>query len=399
MNKKSDQLADRTIHLQPEGAYAVLAKANELEKSGKRIIHLEIGQPDFPTFQNISNAGIEAIKNGETRYTPSAGIPSLKKEIAKYTGSRLNMDFAPEEVVVGPGAKPLLFFPMMAILEPGDEAIYPDPGFPSYNAIIETMGAIPVPIPLSEEKDFSFDMDELEAKVNNKTRLLIINSPSNPTGGMIPEKDLLRIADLAEKHDFWILSDEIYSRLIYTDEPSKSIAQIEGMKKRTIIMDGFSKTYAMTGWRLGYGLMPEHLAYKVGLLMTHSVGCTASFTQIAGIEALAGPQKQVEDVREKFRKRRDRIVEGLNSIEGISCLNPDGAFYVFPNIKSFGKSSSEIAEFILTEAGVALLPGTSFGSNGEGYLRLCYATSMDEINEALVKIEEALLTLNKRRDK
>ncbi len=392
--KKFDQLADRTIHLQPEGAYAVLAKANELENSGKRIIHLEIGQPDFQTFENISRAGSDAIMRGETRYTPSAGIPALKKEIAKYTGNRLNMKFSSEEVVVGPGAKPLLFFPMMALLEPGDEAIYPDPGFPSYRSIIETMGAKPVPIPLRESKNFSFDLEELEEKVNPNTRLLIINSPSNPTGGVIPENDLKKLADLAEKFDFWVLSDEIYTRLVYSGEPVASICQIPGMKKRTIIMDGFSKTYAMTGWRLGYGIMPEKLADKVGLLMTHSVGCTASFTQIAGIEALSGPQEQVEDVKATFKKRRDIIVDGLNAIPGITCLRPDGAFYVFPNIKSFGRSSEKIAELLLSEAGVALLPGTSFGENGEGYLRLCYATSIDEIEEALSKIKNTIIKLN-----
>lgn len=394
MNKTFDQLADRTLHLQPEGAYAVLAKANELESSGKRIIHLEIGQPDFQTFENISRAGTDAIMNGETRYTPSAGIPGLKREIAEYTGRRLSMEFSPDHVVVGPGAKPLLFFPMMAILEPGDEAVYPDPGFPSYRAIIETMGATPVPIPLSEEKNFSFDMNELESRVNDRTRLLIINSPSNPTGGMIPREDLEKIAALAEKHDFWVLSDEIYTRLIYSDEPGDSIAQIPGMEKRTIIMDGFSKTYAMTGWRLGYALMPQALAYKVGLLLTHSVGCTASFTQIAGIEALSGPQEQVEEVKNTFRKRRDIIVDGLNDIPGITCLSPDGAFYVFPNIKSFGRSSDELADHLLSEAGVALLPGTSFGENGEGYLRLCYATSISEIEEALSKIKDTIIKLN-----
>ncbi|MCK4889206.1 MAG: pyridoxal phosphate-dependent aminotransferase [Candidatus Aminicenantes bacterium] len=394
MNKKFDQLADRTLHLEPEGAYAVLAKANELAASGKKIIHLEIGQPDFQTFANIAKAGTEAIMNGETRYTPSAGIPSLRKEIAEYTGERLGLNFIPDQVVVGPGAKPLLFFPMMAILEPGDEAIYPDPGFPSYKAIIETMGAKPVPIPLRESKNFSFDMDELEAKVNEKTRLLIINSPSNPTGGVTPEEDLKKVAELAEKYDFWVLSDEIYTRLVYSGEPVASICQIPGMEKRTIIMDGFSKTYAMTGWRLGYGIMPEALADKVGLLMTHSVGCTASFTQIAGIEALAGPQEQVEEVKNTFKKRRDIIVDGLNDIPGITCLRPDGAFYVFPNIKSFGQSSEKIADYLLSEAGVALLPGTSFGENGEGYLRLCYATSIKEIEEALSKIKDTIIKLN-----
>ncbi|MEN8152850.1 MAG: pyridoxal phosphate-dependent aminotransferase [Acidobacteriota bacterium] len=390
MKKNLNTLAERTIHLEPEGAYAVLAKANSLEKEGRKIIHLEIGQPDFQTFENISRAGIKAISEGQTRYTPSAGIPSLKEKIAEYTSQRLGIKFSSGQVVVGPGAKPLLFFPMMALLEPGDEAIYPDPGFPSYRAIIETMGAKPVPIPLREEKDFSFDMEEFEKKVNEKTRLVIINSPSNPTGGIIPAEDLQRIAKLAEKFDFWILSDEIYTRLVYSDTPVDSITQIEGMEKRTIIMDGFSKTYAMTGWRLGYALMPESLADKVSLLLTHSVGCTASFTQIAGIEALSGPQDQVEEVKKTFEKRRDIIVNGLNNIPGITCKKPKGAFYVFPNIKSFGESSDKIAEYLLSEAGVALLPGTSFGPMGEGYLRLCYAASIEEIKEALELIKKAL---------
>jgi len=395
MKKKYNVFANRTDHLQPEGAYAVLAKANALEKEGKNIIHLEIGQPDFPTFENISKAGIDSIKNGNTRYTPSAGIPELREEIANYTSGRIGMNYSKEEVVVGPGAKPLLFFPMMALLEPGDEAIYPDPGFPSYSAIIETMGSTPVPIPLKEDKNFSFDMEIFESSVNNKTRLAIINSPSNPTGGILPEKDLEKIAELAEKYDFWILSDEIYSRLSYMDRPVKSISTFPGMKKRTIIMDGFSKTYSMTGWRLGYGLMPEKLADKVSLLITHSVGCTASFTQVAGIEALSGPQDQVEKVKNVYRERRDLIVSGLNAIDGITCKNPEGAFYVFPNIKSFGKSSDFLADYILLKAGVALLPGTSFGPMGEGYLRLCYSNSSDKIRVALERIKSALKELNK----
>lgn len=390
MSKTYNIFANRTDHLQPEGAYAVLAKANALAKEGKNIIHLEIGQPDFPTFKNISEAGIRSIKDGFTRYTPSAGIPELREEIAEYTSERIGMEYSAREVVVGPGAKPLLFFPMMALLEPGDEAVYPDPGFPSYQAIIETMGATPVPIPLKEENDFSFDMESFESSVSGRTRLAIINSPSNPTGGIIPEKDLQKIADLAKKYDFWVLSDEIYTRLSYADKPLRSISTFPGMKQRTIIMDGFSKTYSMTGWRLGYGLMPDDLAAKVSLLITHSVGCTASFTQIAGIEALTGPQQQVEDVKKIYRDRRDLIVSGLNSIEGISCKKPSGAFYVFPNIKSFGKSSDIIADYILSEAGVALLPGTSFGNMGEGYLRLCYSNSSDLIKKALERIKMAL---------
>jgi aspartate/methionine/tyrosine aminotransferase len=393
MNKSYQQLADRTSHLEPEGAYAFLAKAQQMEAQGREIIHLEIGQPDFQTYDNIGLSGIRAIANGETRYTPSAGIPALRQAIANYTAKHIGMDLEPGQVVVGPGAKPLLFFPMMALLEPGDEVIYPDPGFPSYRAIIETMGATPVPIGLNEEKDFSFDMDQFNEKINDRTRLIIINSPSNPTGGIIPDDDLETIANAAIKHDCWVLSDEIYTRLVFSGDNVKSIMTLPGMAERTIIMDGFSKTYAMTGWRLGYGIMPTHLAEKVGLLITHSVGCTASFTQIAGVEALEGPQDHVERVKAIYHKRRDVIVNGLNDIPGITCRTPLGAFYVFPNVKSFNRSSDELANYLLQEAGVCLLPGTSFGSMGEGYLRLCYANSIEAIEQAMVKMKEALAKL------
>jgi aspartate/methionine/tyrosine aminotransferase len=393
MSKTYNQLADRTSHLQPEGAYAFLAKAQQMEAQGREIIHLEIGQPDFQTYDNIGLSGIRAISNGETRYTPSAGIPALRQAIAQYTAKRIGMDLEAGQVVVGPGAKPLLFFPMMALLEPGDEVIYPDPGFPSYRAIIETMGATPIPIGLKEEKDFSFDMEEFKQKINDRTRLIIINSPSNPTGGIIPDEDLETIAKEAIKHDCWVLSDEIYTRLVFSGQPVKSIMTLPGMAERTIIMDGFSKTYAMTGWRLGYGVMPTHLANKVGLLITHSVGCTASFTQIAGVEALQGPQDHVERVKGVYHKRRDVIVAGLNSIPGITCREPLGAFYVFPNVKSFNKTSDELANYLLKEAGVCLLPGTSFGGMGEGYLRLCYANSIEAIEKAMVKMKEALSKL------
>jgi aspartate/methionine/tyrosine aminotransferase len=396
MKKNHQTFANRTAHLEPEGAYEVLARAQKMEAAGREIIHLEIGQPDFRTFSNIGMEGIRAIAAGETRYTPSAGIPALREAIAENTGARIGMEFSPRQVVVGPGAKPLLFFPMMALLEPGDEVIYPDPGFPSYRAIIETMGATPVPIPLREEKDFSFDMDEFGRKVNERTRLIIINPPSNPTGGIIPETDILTIAEAAKKFDCWVLSDDIYTQLVYTDEPVKNIMTIPGMKERTIIMDGFSKTYAMTGWRLGYGVMPEELADIVGLLLTHSVGCTAAFTQVAGIEALTGDQEQVTAVRRVFRARRDVIVKGLNDIPGITCRLPKGAFYVFPNIKSFGKSSKEMANYLLEEAGVALLPGTSFGPMGEGYLRLTFTNSSEAIEKALALIKEALFKLRKK---
>lgn len=393
MNKSYLQLADRISHLETEGAYAFLAKAQQREAAGQDIIHLEIGQPDFQTFDNIGISGIRSIATGQTRYTPSEGIPALREAIARDTGNRINLSLTADQVVVGPGAKPLLFFPMMALLEPGDEVIYPDPGFPSYRAIIETMGASPVPIGLKEEMEFSFDMDQFIEKVNKRTRLIIINSPSNPTGGIIPEKDLETIAEAAKKYDSWVLSDEIYTRLIYTEEPVKSIMTLTGMAERTIIMDGFSKTYAMTGWRLGYGIMPRHLAEVVGLLLTHSVGCTATFTQIAGIEAITGPQDQVERVRKNFQGRRDVIVNGLNDISGITCRIPQGAFYVFPNIKSFGLTSDEVANYLLKEAGVCLLPGTSFGKMGEGYLRLCYANSIEAIEKALEKMKEALAKL------
>jgi aspartate/methionine/tyrosine aminotransferase len=393
MTKTYDRLADRTGHLAPEGAYFFLAKAGQLEAAGREIIHLEIGQPDFPTFDNIGMAGIRAITTGQTRYTPPPGIPPLREAIARYTGQRIGMTFSADQVVVGPGAKPLLFFPMMALLEPGDEAIYPDPGFPSYRAIIETMGAKPVPIPLKEENEFSFDMEQFMKKINPRTRLVIINSPSNPTGGIIPGKDLETIAEAAVKNDCWVLSDEIYTRLSYTGEPIKSIMTLPGMAERTIVMDGFSKTYAMTGWRLGYAVMPKALADAVGLLLTHSVGCTAAFTQVAGIEALEGPQGRVEEVRQIFQKRRDIIVKGLNDIPGITCQMPHGAFYVFPNVKHFGRSSDELANYLLNEAGVCVLPGTSFGGMGEGYLRLCYANSIEAIQLALEKIKQALARL------
>jgi len=393
MTKAYKQMADRTSHLAPEGAYFFLAKAQQLEAAGREIIHLEIGQPDFQTFDNISFAGIRAIEEGHTRYTPPAGITPLREAIAKYTGERVGMNFSPRQVAVGPGAKPLLFFPMMALLEPGDEVIYPDPGFPSYRAIIETMGAKPVPIPLKEENEFSFNMDIFMEKINPRTRMVIINSPSNPTGGIIPEQDLEAIAGAAIKNDCWVLSDEIYTRLIFTGKPVKSIMSFPGMAERTIIMDGFSKTYAMTGWRLGYAVMPEPLADTVGLLLTHSVGCTATFTQLAGIEALKGPQEEVEKVRRIFHKRRDIIVAGLNDIPGINCQMPQGAFYVFPNIKHFGRKSDDLAEYLLQEAGVCVLPGTSFGEMGEGYLRLCYANSIEAIEKALEKIKHALAKL------
>ncbi len=378
--------AGRIQHLKPEGAYQVLARAQELESQGRDIIHLEIGQPDFETFANVSLAGIRAIGAGHTKYTPPSGMPSLRQVIAEDAGARRGVDFAPEQVVVSPGAKPNLFFPTLALVEPGDEVIYPNPGFPTYEAMIGVAGGKPVPVPLLEENGFSFDLEAFDRCINERTKLIILNAPSNPTGGIIPHADLEHIAEAAQHYDCWVLSDEIYTRIVYDGAEVLSIVTLPGMAERTIIMDGFSKTYAMTGWRLGYGIMPAALAERVGLLLTHSVGSTAHFTQYAGIEALTGPQDQVAEVVAEYQRRRDVIVSGLNDLSGITCQQPQGAFYVFPNVKSLGKSSNEIANWILEEAGVALLPGSAFGKYGEGYLRLAYANSVENIERALERI-------------
>jgi len=382
--------AARTSHLKPEGAYQVLARAQELEAKGRNIIHLEIGQPDFETFDNIRLAGIRAISEGHTRYTAPIGMRSLREVIAEDAGKRHGMQFHPDQVVVSPGAKPNLFFPALALIEPGDEVIYPNPGFPTYEAMIRLAGGIPVPVALKEENNFSFDLDAFHRLAGEKTRLVILNSPSNPTGGVMPLEDLQEIAAAAEKFDFWVMSDEIYSRVAYDGGSVPSIASLPGMMDRTVIVDGFSKTYAMTGWRLGYGIMPKSLAQVVQLLLTHSVGCTSNFVQIAGIEALTGPQNQVDAVVAEYQRRRDTIVSGLNSIEGVTCQLPKGAFYVFPNIKAFGMSSAEAANLILEKAGVAVLPGSTFGEYGEGYLRLTYSNSIENIQQAIQQIGEVL---------
>ena len=380
----------RTHHLQPEGAYQVLAKAQALEASGREIIHLEIGQPDFETFPNVSRAGIRAIQKGRTRYTPPAGMPDLREAIARDAGRRRGMTFQPAQVVVSPGAKPNLFFPTLALVEKGDEVIYPNPGFPTYEAMIGIAGGKPVPVPLREENNFSFDLEAFDQLVSNRTRLIILNSPGNPTGGVIPRKDLVHIAQAALRHDCWVLSDEIYTRLVYDGVRADSIAALPGMAERTVIMDGFSKTYAMTGWRLGYGIMPRELAERVGLLLTHSVGSTAEFTQYAGIEALEGPQDQVDEVVKIYQQRRDAVVRGLNELPGVSCQNPQGAFYVFPNIQGLEMTSAGAADWMLEEAGVALLPGSAFGRYGEGYLRLSYANSVENIQRALERLKALL---------
>ena len=389
----NDEFAERVQTLAPEGAYHMLARAQALEASGRSIIHLELGQPDSPTFDNVTQAGMRAIQQGRTRYTPSAGIPALRQAIAEDAGQRRDMHFTAAQVVVGPGAKPALFFPTLALVQPGDEVIYPDPGFPTYRAMIEVAGGVPVPIPLREDQDFAFDIAALEGAVNPRTRLIVINSPSNPTGGVMPLPVLERIAEVALRHHIWVLSDEIYARLVY-DQPAPSIASLPGMQDLTVICDGFSKTYAMTGWRLGFGIMPVALAERVELLITHAVGCTADFTQHAGLEALHGPQEPVEAVVQEYRRRRDALVSGLNAIPGMRCRLPQGAFYVFPNVTAFNKPADWLASYLLDEAGVAVLPGTSFGQFGEGYLRLCFANSMENILRAVDLMRLALLKLN-----
>ncbi len=385
--------ANRVIHLKAEGAYQVLARAQELEATGRDIIHLEIGQPDVPTFENVAQAGIRAIQEGHTRYNPPAGLPALREAIAEDVGRRRGIAVRPSQVVVGPGAKPALLFPTLALVRPGDEVIYPDPGFPTYSAMIGVAGGVPVPVPLREEENFSFDLTVFDRVVSDRTRLIILNSPSNPTGGVLPMPALERIADAAQRHDIWILSDEIYTRLVFDGVTVPTIASLPGMAERTVICDGFSKTYAMTGWRLGFGIMPEALAERVTLLLTHSIGCTATFTQYAGLEALTGPQDQVEAVVAKYQRRRDVLVDGLNAIPGLQCRRPQGAFYAFPNVSAFGRTSDWLADYLLEEAGVAVLPGTAFGEAGEGYLRLCFANSMQNIHIALERVAAALVKL------
>ena len=384
--------AKRIGHLRAEGAYAVLAKAQALEARGREIIHLEIGQPDFETFPHVSMAGIRAIATGKTRYNPPSGIPALRSALAEDCSRRRGIPVGPEQVVIAPGTKPLLLLPMLALLEAGDEVLYPDPGFPSYEAAIGLAGATPVPVPLIEEQGFDLDLAAFDAVLSPRTRMILLNSPSNPTGGIHSPDTLAHVATAARRHDLWVLSDEIYTRLVYEHE-APSIASLPGMLERTIIADGFSKTYAMTGWRLGFGMMPKLLADKIDLLLTHSVGCSATFTQFAGLEAIQGPQEQVEAIVAEFRQRRDLIVSGLNAMPGVQCSTPLGAFYAFPNIQALGHSSADLADLLLEKAGVAVLPGTAFGRRGAGYLRLSYANSMENIEKALSRMADVLAAL------
>ena len=369
-----------------ETAFEVLVKARALEAKGRDIVHLEIGEPDFDTPGNIIDAAIDALHQGFTHYGPSAGSPELRETIAEYVSETRRVNVTPEEVVVVPGGKPIIFFSILALAEDGDEVIYPNPGFPIYESMINYVGARPVPIRLREELDFRLDIDELSGLINDRTKLIILNSPQNPTGGVLKEEDIEAIADAIGDRDIMVLTDEIYSRLIFEGE-HQSIMSIEGMKERCILLDGFSKTYAMTGWRMGYGVMRTDLATHVARLMTNSSSCTASFTQIAGIEALRGPQDSVERMCAEFKKRRDVMVAGLNEIKGFSCLLPKGAFYVFPNIKETGWRSKKLADALLEDAGVAALSGTAFGDFGEGYLRFSVANSIENIDKALDRVD------------
>ncbi len=382
--------ANRVTQLEPEGAYQVLARAQELEAVGRDIIHLEIGEPDFSTAPHINDAAIEAINAGKTRYNPPSGINELRAAIAADAGHRRGIEIDPARVVISPGAKPNLFFPALALIEPGDEVIYPDPGFPTYEAMIHVAGGRPVPVPLVEENNFSFDQAAFNQLINQKTKLIIINSPGNPTGGVMSAADLQHIANAALENDCWVLSDEIYMRMAFEGMSVPSIAALPDMLERTVIVDGFSKTYAMTGWRLGFGIMPPALADRINLLLTHSVGCTAQFTQYAGLEAITGSQTWVDEMMAAYQERRDILISGLNTIPGVTCRKPMGAFYAFPNIKAFGLSSDEMANLILEKANVALLPGTSFGKFGEGYLRIVYANSPENIQIAIERIGNVL---------
>lgn len=382
------KLADRMSRLGMETAFEVLAKAKKLESQGRKIIHLEIGEPDFDTPKNIREAAKKAIDAGWTHYGPSGGLPELKKAIASYIERSRDVKCDPDEIVVTPGGKPVMYFLIHALVNEGDEVIYPNPGFPIYESVINFVGAKPVAIKIHEKNDFNMDVGELEKLITPKTRLLILNSPQNPCGGVLSSKELQHIAELLKKYpDVMVMSDEIYSEIIY-DGKHHSIAALDGMKERTVILDGYSKTFAMTGWRLGYAVCPKELAPYMVKLMNNSVSCTASFTQIAGIEALNGPHDDIRKMIAEFKTRRDIIVDGLNDIDGFSCKKPKGAFYVFPNITKTGISSGEMADMLLNEAGVACLSGASFGAFGEGYIRFSYANSVENIRIALESIKK-----------
>ncbi len=384
------QLAARQALLGTETAFETLAKAKELERQGKSIVHLEIGEPDFDTPVHIRDAAKQALDDGFTHYGASAGQLELREAIAKHQTERQGYDVSADSVIVTPGGKPVMFFTIMALVEQGVEVIYPNPGFPIYESMINYMGGTPVPMQLNEETGYNADIDNLRSLITSRTKLLIVNSPNNPCGSVIPESDLEKIAEMAVANDLVVLSDEIYKDMYYGDQEHVSITKFPGMRERTIILDGFSKSYAMTGWRLGYGIFPDFMVEPVTRLMTNSVSCTSVFSQIAAIAALEGPQDSVVAMMEEFTKRRDLVVEGLNSLPGITCLVPKGAFYAFPNIRGTGMSSQEFADKALYEAGVALLAGTAFGEFGDGYVRISFANSQENLLEAIKRLRTIL---------
>ncbi len=389
------KLAPRMSRMGTETAFEVLDRARKLEAAGKKVIHLEIGEPDFDTPQNIITAACKALHEGYTHYGPAAGLPELREEIARHVSKTRNIKVTASNVVVTPGAKPIMFFAVLALIDKGDEVIYPDPGFPIYKSIVDFVGAKSVPIKLREENQFRMDVGELKKLINKKTKLLFLNSPHNPTGSVLSKEDLKQISEIVLKHkQLLVLSDEIYGRVLY-EGMADSPASFPAMQEKTIILDGFSKAFAMTGWRLGYGVMPEELASAMAQLMINSNSCTASFCQRAALEALTGPQDEVKKMVAEFKRRRDVIVAELNSIPKISCQIPLGAFYVFPNIKKTGWKSKEFADYLLDEAGVAVLSGTSFGRYGEGFVRISYANSLENIKEGLSRIRKAVEKISK----
>jgi len=384
------QLASRQANLGTETAFETLAKAKELERQGKSIIHLEIGEPDFDTPLHIRDAAKKALDDGFTHYGPSAGQLELRESIAKHQTERQGYKVSADNVIVTPGGKPVMFFTIMALIEEGDEVIYPNPGFPIYESMIRYMGGTPVPMQLNEETGYNADIDDLKSLVTPRTKLMIVNSPNNPCGSVIPETELKRIAKIALENDIVVMADEIYKDMYYGGQEHVSITKFPGMRDRTVILDGFSKSYAMTGWRLGYGVFPDFLVEPVVRLMTNSVSCTSVFSQMAAIAALEGPQDSVRMMMEEFTKRRDLVVEGLNSLPGVTCPEPKGAFYAFPNIRATGLSSQEFAEKAMYDAGVALLAGTAFGQYGDGYVRISFANSQENLQEAIERLRTIL---------
>jgi aspartate/methionine/tyrosine aminotransferase len=380
--------------LHTESAFSIMQRANALEAQGKSVVHLEIGQPDFKTPRNVIDAACRALNEGKTGYTPTAGIPPLREAIAKHCRDYKNVEVEMEEVVVVPGGKPVMFYTLLMLAQSGDEVIYPNPGFPIYESVIKFSGAKPVPMPLLEEKNFRVDLERLRRDINSKTKLIIVNNPSNPTGGVLSREDITAIADMVRGKGIYVMSDEIYDRIIFGEKPV-SIAAMPGMKDWTIILDGFSKTFAMTGWRLGFGVMNKELAAHMTMLMANSNSCSASMTQWAAIEALQGPQESVREMVAAFKERRDYLIGALNAIDGVHCVLPEGAFYAFPNISSFGLTSARFADRLLEEGGVAAAGGTAFGEFGEGFIRLSYANSLENLKIAVDRIAKFTQTLAK----